>query len=61
MKKNNPNSSLVFWETAKGYLYHYPVSYTHLDVYKRQTLAFVIDLRGRKIIGVEADQDPFLH
>lgn len=23
MKKNNPNSSLVFWETAKGYLYHY--------------------------------------
>ena len=40
--KNSPNSSTLLLDRADGkgrMTFHTPVSYTHLDVYKRQVLS----------------------
>ena len=38
----------------------YPVSYTHLDVYKRQALAYVLTLENPKRFAKSRDVGPYL-
>ena len=39
MKELSGPYDFIFMDAAKGQYIHYPVSYTHLDVYKRQSLS----------------------
>ena len=49
------NETMVIYQDLhdqdKIYARPYAVSYTHLDVYKRQILIFIIMIEGKKVIS----------